>query len=69
MDKPEFQECAFCARKAGSPTLCPSCLNNRSIISSQQALIVQLRRDLFVRLVVLTLMLLGMSLLASAVIP
>lgn len=30
----EFQECATCAVKPGSPILCESCLNNRSAISS-----------------------------------
>lgn len=28
----EFRECAACAAKPGSPTLCPSCLHNRAVI-------------------------------------
>lgn len=28
----EFKECSVCAAKAGSPSLCPSCLNNREVI-------------------------------------
>jgi len=34
--KNEFQECAECAAKPGSPTLCPSCLQNRRIIADQR---------------------------------
>jgi hypothetical protein len=29
----DFQECAECAAKPGSPPLCPSCLHNRELIS------------------------------------
>ena len=32
MERMEFQECEICAKKPGSPPLCPSCLNNRSLI-------------------------------------
>lgn len=28
----DFKECAACAAKPGSPTLCPSCLHNRTTI-------------------------------------
>jgi hypothetical protein len=31
--KIEYQECAECAAKPGSPTLCPSCLHNRTQIN------------------------------------
>lgn len=29
----EFKECADCSAKPGSPTLCASCLQNRSAVS------------------------------------
>jgi len=30
----EFVECPECAKKPGSPILCPSCLNNRAVIEA-----------------------------------
>lgn len=33
----EFKECAECAAKSGSPTLCASCLHNRRVIGEFQA--------------------------------
>ena len=38
----EFKECSICAAKPGSPTLCPSCLNNRRIIVELQRKIKEL---------------------------
>ena len=32
----KFMECATCAAKPGSPTLCPGCLNNRELIETLQ---------------------------------
>lgn len=29
----DFQECYDCAKKTGSPILCPSCRHNRDVIS------------------------------------
>ena len=29
----EFKECESCAKKPGSPTLCGSCLHNRSLVT------------------------------------
>lgn len=29
----EFKECESCSAKPGSPTLCESCLHNRTVIS------------------------------------
>ena len=29
----DFKECAECAKKPGTPPLCPSCLHNRELIS------------------------------------
>ena len=34
MSEHEFMECAACAAKPGHPTLCPSCLSNRSAIAA-----------------------------------
>ncbi len=30
----KFEECASCAGKAGTPTLCESCINNREFIEN-----------------------------------
>lgn len=30
----DFIECPECAKKPGSPALCPSCLNNRAVIGA-----------------------------------
>lgn len=35
----EFKECPTCAAKPGSPTLCASCLQNRSLISHLQTVV------------------------------
>ena len=40
--KMEFVECATCRAKTGSPVLCPSCLANRTVISSLQEKVQQL---------------------------
>lgn len=32
----DFVECATCAAKPGSPTLCASCLHNRAVIGHYQ---------------------------------
>ena len=37
IEVPEFAECASCAAKPGSPTLCPACLHNRATISQLRA--------------------------------
>jgi len=34
---PEFAECAECAAKSGSPTLCRACLHNRATINQLRA--------------------------------
>lgn len=34
MTDPWFKECAACAAKPGSPTLCEACIHNRDLISS-----------------------------------
>lgn len=34
---PEFAECASCAAKAGSPSLCSACLHNREVIDQLRA--------------------------------
>ena len=36
-DLVEFAECASCAAKPGSPTLCPACLHNRTTINELRA--------------------------------
>lgn len=36
MVEKEFVECPECAKKPGSPRLCPSCLENRRIIGEYQ---------------------------------
>lgn len=33
MSRPEFKACAACAAKSGAPTLCSSCLFNRTVIN------------------------------------
>ena len=40
----EFMECAVCAAKPGSPTLCASCLHNRTVISALNETIDKLPR-------------------------
>lgn len=40
----QFQECAECASKAGSPILCASCNNNRSAINQLSEDAAHLRR-------------------------
>ena len=35
----EFKECAACAVKPGSPTLCEACLHNRSTIDKLLSLV------------------------------
>lgn len=42
----EFKECASCAKKAGSPTLCESCLHNRRVVNELQEEIERLNRML-----------------------
>ena len=37
VEVPEFAECAICAAKPGSPTLCPACLHNRATINELRA--------------------------------
>lgn len=37
IDDPEFAECADCAAKPGSPTLCRACLHNRATINQLRA--------------------------------
>jgi len=37
IDNPEFAECADCAAKPGSPTLCRACLHNRATINQLRA--------------------------------
>jgi hypothetical protein len=44
----EFQECKSCDKKPGSPTLCESCLNNRSLIHQLAIEIERLQRKLSV---------------------
>jgi hypothetical protein len=36
-EDPQFMECAECRSKPGSPTLCPSCLHNRTLVSKLSA--------------------------------
>jgi len=38
-----FEECDTCRKKPGSPTLCSGCLNNRKVITDQQAEIEKLK--------------------------
>jgi hypothetical protein len=35
----DFRECAACKAKPGSPSLCPSCLQNRALISRLQGVV------------------------------
>lgn len=47
MPEPEpaqFKECATCAAKTGSPTLCQACLYNRALVNSLQGEIRRLRK-------------------------
>ena len=37
IDVPEFAECALCAAKPGSPTLCTTCLHNRATVNQLRA--------------------------------
>ena len=39
MKKVEFKECSVCAKKPGSPVLCPSCLHNRHLIEEYQKIL------------------------------
>ncbi len=41
-----FRECEICAAKPGSPTLCQSCLNNRSALEDRDVMIGDLRRKM-----------------------
>ena len=42
----EFIECPQCAAKPGMPTLCPSCLQNRTAISKLNARVQELETAL-----------------------
>ncbi len=42
----QFMECRECAEKPGSPTLCESCLNNRSAIDERDRIISLYKRAL-----------------------
>jgi len=42
----EYQECATCAAKTGSPALCPSCLHNRGLVMDLQARLAAVGKDL-----------------------
>jgi len=45
---PEFEECAICAAKPGTPDLCPSCLNNRKLIGQLQSQVLGFNTQLLV---------------------
>lgn len=43
--KDEFEECATCRAKPGTPSLCLSCLHNRTLIHKLQALVKTARAE------------------------
>ena len=45
---PEFEECAICAAKPGTPELCPSCLANRKLIGQLQSQVLGFNTQLLV---------------------
>ena len=47
IDNPEFAECATCAAKPGSPTLCRACLHNRATVNQLRA-----ERDVLIKIYV-----------------
>jgi len=46
MKRVEFKECSVCAKKPGSPVLCPSCLHNRQLIQEYQKILDLLKKEL-----------------------
>lgn len=46
----DFRECEICEAKAGTPTLCPSCVHNKAVIYRLQK---ELKRQIKLKRVVL----------------
>lgn len=62
MTDEDYKECADCASKPGSPTLCESCLHNRRVVGELQREVRRLQE----RVRVIKLALAAMTKLAEA---